>query len=1004
MHLQMARSNFQRSQSRVWYGDSASDNPFCGGASSVNNGYFYHHNQIYSGRQPPLFRPTLPARFQELDEEEELVLQRTPDKQINSNLNSSNGSSSSSTSWNVATRQGSPASHKSQDSGFSDTEGSPNMASINSNSSKNCNENQSSPNKLTPKRTINEQLFQRSPSISSEAPTPPTVIRRPAVPTSEHLETFPRRISYSEPNSPTPSEGLISKIDSLNFNNTSPLEASQLNTRFDTNEIDDSSGPLSLSLSYQCPSRNSGSSLKRGRILTKCSRVKRNLNQQLQDSDEEMISLDSSELTNILNQTLAQDVSLSALKIPKSILKSPATYNNETVVLGYVSPESTNNNTNRTVDQGEVPTRERELPTYAELYPNGTSTPIMYPPKFYRSLPPTPTRTQRSPIKLRPTKLIDNFYEEPDQNPLNRLSNANELTFIQYENPLLNGHTPAVQSWLDGLRFSCQNEVMSILQTKSISAEASRNLKMTSATAMKLTRHIQAKVAILQAEFEKVEKVFASIKRYQQQQEEDDDDDEKEIYQKLAPLVQCLATGIYEFVQKQKSNDYFGKDPSERADRKKFLENGQSLVDMTTDLRVAAANGDDFDYRSVEEEVQIVKRYFLITIRLIFKNLIKVIVDSIEDSKCDLMLRSNLTYVATLSNLDYQGLTSLNDAFIANGTVRVLLIVCMDCKFSSIRALALRALATVCSTTETIRQLEKADGVEILRDILADQRSNERGDPELREAVSVLTQITAPWHGEDHRIDGLRQHVHAIVEAVTEIVERTSCCQTLLLCSACLNNLTRIEATAVYSLMSHETAAKLKAAAERRGPGASVFLFEQITSMLFNMSSNKKSHHHLAARSLVQFLTAVFNQRFHERLDSRVESEAQRKTVKNILHILSRLISSAAIGCHDDLLEGTVLPIFARVERSLDSGSEYFRDVTYLNRRLNESLGQRSAGTGGVTPPGPNGSTIVSISGRSTDGATISRTANPYITRLTIERQPNGGIVMLDKNRQESYV
>ncbi|XP_058448027.1 uncharacterized protein LOC131428254 isoform X2 [Malaya genurostris] len=1001
----MSRSNFQRSQSRVWYGDSALENPFYGRAGGMNNGYFYHHNQIHSGRQPPAFRPTRLARFPEMDEEEELGLQSTPEKQININLSSSNGSSSSNTLWSVTTRQGSPASHKSQDSGFSDTEGSPNMPSINSNSSsasKNCNENLSSPDKLTPKRTINEQLFQRSPSTSSEAPTPPTVIRRPLLPSEERVraELSPRRISYSESNSPTPSVDLISKIDSLNFNNTSPLDASQLNTRLDSTEIEDISGPSSLPISYQCALRNSASSLKRGRVLTKCSRVKRNLNQQLQDSDEEMISLDSSELTNILNQTLAQDVSLSVLQTPKSILKSPATYNNETVVLSYV-PQEVNNNTNQSSNRKELPTRERELPTYAELYPNGTSTPIMYPPKFYRSLPPTPTRTLRSPVKVRPMKLIDNFYEEPDQNPTNRISNGSELNFTQYDNPLLNGHTPAVQSWLDGLRFSCQNEVMSILQTKSISAAVSRNLKMTSATAVKLTRHLQSKVAVLQGEFEKVEKLFASIKRYQQQQEDDDDDDEdeKEIYQKAAPLVQSLATNIYEFVQKQKSIDYFGKDPNERTDRKKFLENSQSLVDMTTDLRVAAANGDDFDYRSVEEEVQIVKRYFLITIRLIFKNLIKVIIDSIEDSKCDLMLRSNLTYVASLSNLDYQGLASLNDAFISNGTVRALLIVCMDCKFSSIRALALRALATVCSTTETIRQLEKADGVEVLRDILADQRSNERGDPELREAVSVLTQITAPWHGEEHRIDGLRQHVHAIVEAVTEIVERTTCCQTLLLCSACLNNLTRIEATAVYSLMSHETPGKLKVAAEKRGPGASVFLFEQITSMLYNMSSNRKSHHHLAARPLVLFLTTIFNQKFYDRSDSRVESEAQRKTVKNILHILSRLIGSAAIGGHDDLLEGTVLPIFARVERSLDSRSEYFRDVSCLNRRLNESLGQRPAGAG--TPPGPGGSTIVSINPVS---AITGRATNPYITRLTIERQPNGGIVMLDKNRQESYV
>lgn len=68
----------------------------------------------------------------------------------------------------------------------------------------------------------------------------------------------------------------------------------------------------------------------------------------------------------------------------------------------------------------------------------------------------------------------------------------------------------------------------------------------------------------------------------------------------------------------------------------------------------------------------------------------------------------------------------------------------------------------------------------------------------------------------------------------TEIVDKTTCCQTLLLCSACLNNLTRIEATAVYSLMSHEAPGKLKVAADRRGPGAAIFLFVSI--QLYNYS------------------------------------------------------------------------------------------------------------------------------------------------------------------------
>lgn len=175
--------------------------------------------------------------------------------------------------------------------------------------------------------------------------------------------------------------------------------------------------------------------------------------------------------------------------------------------------------------------------------------------------------------------------------------------------------------------------------------------------------------------------------------------------------------------------------------------------------------------------------------------------------------------------------------------------------------------------------------------------------------------------------------------------------------------------------------------------------------MLYNMSSNKKSHHHLAGRPLINFLTGAFNQKFFERMESRVETEAQRKTIKNILHVLSRLVASGAIGAHDELLESTIVPIFSRIERTLDDRNEHFRDISQLNRRLNESLsgsgsGSGSGGVAAAVVTVSRGTAPLSIS----VGPTQMATANPFVTRLTIERHPNGGIIILDNNRQESYV
>uniref|UniRef100_A0A182QJC7 Protein inscuteable homologue C-terminal domain-containing protein n=1 Tax=Anopheles farauti TaxID=69004 RepID=A0A182QJC7_9DIPT len=894
----MSRSNFARSQSKVWFGNEPNSGPY--------GGFRPYGYNLHSG---PMSRPTYPT-FHDLEEEDELIEEQQMDSK-----------NAATNSWAETNRQGSPASHKSQDSGFSDTE-----TSLNAGGSLvkrgNINDSQSSSGtteKLTPKRSVNEELFERSPSLNSSAPTPPTVIRRPAPMSPRTGQELGRRLSYSE----------------------------------STETQTGSESPRNVSL-------------KRGRVITKNSRVKRNLSDQLSNSSEEMISLDSSELTNILNRSVREGAVTESLS----------------------EPDANNNN----AIKGE----SVELPTYSELYPTrGTSTPIRGQAKLYRSLPLSPTKRVPPPPTVRPVVApsgTDNFYEESN-NTVDSVSD-HALSYTIYDNPLLNGHQPAVQGWLEGLRYSCQSEVMSILQTKSIATEAGRSLRLTSTVAVKILRHLQAKVSTLQGSFERVEKLFSAIRKYQTQREntsnEQDEDDEKEIYQKVAAFVYGLATDIDVFVRKQQGTDYFGREASERDDRRKFAENARTLADMTADLRAAASSNDSFDYRSAEEEVQIVKRYFLITVRIIFKNLVRVIVDAVEGARCELILRSNLSYVASLSNLDFGGLASLNDAFIANGTVRVLLLVCVESKLSSVRALALRALATVCSTTETIRQLERADGLEVLRDILTAGADTERTEPELREAVSVLTQITAPWHGEEHRLEGMKQFVHAIVEAITDIIERTKCCQTLLLCTASLNNMTRIEPTAVYALMSQDTVGKLQTAIEQRGPGASIFLYEQLTAMLYNMSANWKCHHHLAGRPLIAFLVTKLNQKFHERMANGVESEAQRKTIRNILHVLSRLLTGGSLssGASHELIETTIGPVLARIERTLDGGSEHYQDISFVSRRCNESLATRST-----------------VNSEGTEQSTHHQQQQPHITRLTVRRDPvNGPVMVLDQNRQESYV
>lgn len=188
--------------------------------------------------------------------------------------------------------------------------------------------------------------------------------------------------------------------------------------------------------------------------------------------------------------------------------------------------------------------------------------------------------------------------------------------------------------------------------------------------------------------------------------------------------------------------------------------------DMVADLQTALPNIDDFETESLLEDIQLLRRCVLITVRRVFESLLKIVVSSIEDSRNDLILRANLWTISMLSNFEYRGFSSLNPAFEACDTVRVLLLVVVESSFPSIRALALRALASVCSTEVTMRQLEQTGGVEILAEVIS-HRGMKRTEPELREAVSVLAQITAPWHGDEHKIRDLQECLECLVESIT---------------------------------------------------------------------------------------------------------------------------------------------------------------------------------------------------------------------------------------------
>ncbi|XP_030560029.1 uncharacterized protein LOC115762077 [Drosophila novamexicana] len=492
----------------------------------------------------------------------------------------------------------------------------------------------------------------------------------------------------------------------------------------------------------------------------------------------------------------------------------------------------------------------------------------------------------------------------------------------------------AAHSWRSEQRWNCEPEVMCMLQHKSIAQEAYKNYTITTSAVAKLMRQLQQQALQLQSHFERCERVLSGTQT-------------TTLPEALAGATQLLLH-LEEFTSVLERRSIFFNDA--RVERRRYEQHLEQIRTVGRDTRYSLERQHYINLESLLDDVQLLRRHTLITLRLIFERLARILVLAIEQSRCDLLLRANINMLATLMNIDYDGFGSLADAFVQNEAVRALLLIVLDHKLSSVRALALRALATLCCAPQAIAQLGTCGGIEIVRDILqpGGGSSQERGAIERREAVSLLAQITASWHGPEHRVAGLRDCAETLVAGLAALLQPDCCEQTLLLCAAALNNLSRMEVTSHYSIMSNEAIFKLISTLEHQGSGISVFLYEQIVGMLHNMSLNKKCHSHLANGIIINFITSVYQTEFYKTYDSRAECDAQRRSIKAILYTLTRLVQdSHQLGA--ELLEQWHLPDLLRQSlaaaapanagRSSSSGQldlsvGYSGDISHLARQL----------------------------------------------------------------------
>lgn len=752
---------------------------------------------------------------------------------------------------------------RSQDSGFNDSDHSPNSTSSSSqisahNQDNDLLENDENQNYLSPtKHNVSGTSSDRSPSIANESvKTPPTVIRRKIC---SMFTPTARRISFSAPSSPdviTPTNTLNNSFRSLDsFSTKTTKEQNSKNEALDKS--------LNISLNN---SRARNCSLRRGKTISPSnnSSYRRRANRrrlldcvsQVSGSTSDVYTLASD--SSIEKETREQpeeyhhyetvtEINTSQNQhdtenVEEKTYDTTTDYNNETVTFGSGdADDSVTKEDSILLTRGKLP-----LPAYDELYPpKGCSTPMAKPRKNTSQIA---DHTESSITAINGASQYEreqvqkydrNFLDFDFSLSLSPTMNWESCTYIDYTNPLLNGHACSVQFWLDETRTTYCHEIMSTLQTKSILYEAARSLKLNPAIAAKLIHQIQLKGIAIETKFDEIDRIFEShaklVKQLQRlsigsvggkNSDESIEIVDNEFKEKISELMKSLTGNVCQFMSKLNSKIIFQKIygcTDNDNDLKHFERNVKAVIDLCQDLKVACETKiDDIETNVLLKDFYTLKQSVLKSIRKVFRRLMNIIVSRIEDSPHEMLLRANINVIATLpaesvynSN---ERFSSLNDAFISSGVLRVLLMICLDADNISIRAMSLRALTTICSSAEMIRQFIEIGGLDVITDILTDEKRNDvKFEPELREAVSCLTQVTAPWHhGDSGNIDDLlKLSIDNLVSRLTILIQFTDCLQTFMLSAACLNNLSRKSSLTFYSLMDNRSVHHLIHACDR---------------------------------------------------------------------------------------------------------------------------------------------------------------------------------------------
>lgn len=271
----------------------------------------------------------------------------------------------------------------------------------------------------------------------------------------------------------------------------------------------------------------------------------------------------------------------------------------------------------------------------------------------------------------------------------------------------------------------------------------------------------------------------------------------------------------------------------------RVLHLNKSLSTLLYKMKVSVVRG------TLDSVVDQLKEFGSVFTELVNLLLTDIVVESIQSLSSTRSLQDSLVLV---SRLGLQG-NHICRIFASEGGMGVLLDLLCSPRALEHRGLVLRALGTLCCVKEGILQFQQRGGMERIAEVLRD-------DTEERirmEAAGVLAQVTSPWI--DNCLDPclVDQHGYDLVSSLNSMCSNTKSCETFLLCTAALANLSYMSPLLLTAISQLDTLPPLLSFISSRVV-PSIYILDQVATLLANLSANQHTRESLLHQDIVPAL------------------------------------------------------------------------------------------------------------------------------------------------------